>query len=364
MTNDSSTPPGVNQIVSVRLPGMPSEPHANMGKVVHLVGFVNDDVFSFLEPAASALADAGMQQSIVFAYSPQLHRLLPRIHASVRIVVAPPTRNPLRRWLWALAAFRNELREGATQGVHLYGGLPRLAGTWMARRAGIAVALHHSSYKVAPVALARPSPTPTSSQQSLARVERPVSPEFFAVPRNEARRPLIVTGSHTSSARSADLFAQLAVLLGGEDLGLAFNWVGSVDNASRARLKAAHVGVFPVNTVTEWASRLASGWVYLAPGGDTGFPSLLVEAMAVGLPCVAVDTPDHRRVIRHGENGYLCRTAEEIVKCIAPLIDSAELRQQIGHAARQEIEQRFDEARFRDALFAAYRLPLKAARAA
>ena len=364
MTNNRSATSQAHTVGSVRLPATAHESNPSAGKVVHLVGFVNDDVFSFLEPAASALADAGLEQSIVFAYSPQLHRLLPRIHASVRIVVAPPTHNPLRRWLWALRAFRTELREGATQGVHLYGGLARRVGTWIARRAGVAVALHHSPYRVAAAEQVRASPSARSAPQSLANVERPVSPEFFAVPRNEARHPLIVTGSHTSSARSADLFAQLAVLLGGEDLGLAFNWVGAVDGASRARLKAAHVGVFPANTAAEWAARLASGWVYLAPGGDSGFPSLLVEAMAVGLPCVAVDTPDHRRVIRHGENGYLCRTAEEIVKCIAPLIDSAELRRQIGQAARQEIEERFDPARFRQALFAAYRLPIKTAHAA
>jgi glycosyltransferase involved in cell wall biosynthesis len=357
MTHNRPAPSSTHKIGSVRPPATPHEFRPATGKVVHLVGFVNDDVFSFLEPAASAFADVGMEQSIVFAYSPQLHRLLPRLHASVRIVVAPPTRNPLRRWLWAMGAFRHELRAGATQGVHLYGGLPRLIGTWMARRAGIAVALHHSLNRVASAAQFRLSPSGDGAQHALAHVERPVGPDFFAVPRNEARRPLIVTGSHTSSARSADLFAQLAVLLGGEDLGLAFNWVGSVDDASRARLKAAHVGVFPVNTVAEWASRLASGWVYLAPGGDTGFPSLLVEAMAVGLPCVAVDTPDHRRIIRHGENGYLCRTAEEIVKCIAPLIDSAPLRRQIGQAARLEVEERFDPTRFRAALFAAYRLP-------
>lgn len=330
---------------------------------MHLVGSVNDDVFSFLEPAASALADAAIEQSIVFVNSPQLHRLLPRIHASVRVVVTPPTRNPLRRWRWALKAFRNELlQEGSTQGVHLYGLLPRLVGTWMARRAGIAIALQHAPYKWA--AAGQVSPPAATSHHPIARVERPVSAEFFSAPRREARHPLIVTGSHTSSPRSADLFAQLAVLLGGEDLGLAFNWIGSVDQASRLRLKAAQVGVFPADTVAEWASRLATGWVYLAPGGDAGFPSLLVEAMAVGLPCVAVDTPDHRGVIRHGENGYLCRTAEEIVNCIAPLIDSAELRCKIGQAARRDIEERFDATRFREALFAAYHLPIKTPHAA
>ena len=363
MKNKRSTATAFKKIGSARFTTPALDSGASVGQVVHLVGSVNDDVFSFLEPATSALADAAIEQSIVFVNSPQLHRLLPRIHASVRVVVTPPTHNPARRWLWALRAFRNELQRGPTQGVHLYGHLPRVVGAWMARRAGIAVALHHSPYKRIDAA-DHAAPGAASSQRPMAQIERPVSPDFFAVPRREARHPLIVTGSHSSNAHSADLFAQLAVLLGGEDLGLAFNWVGTIDEASRLRLKAAHVGVFPANSAADWASRLATGWVYLAPGGDEGFPSLLVEAMAVGLPCVAVDTPDHRSIVRHGENGYLCRTAEEIVNCIAPLIDSAELRQKIGRAAREEIEERFDPARFRDALFAAYRLPLKTPHAA
>jgi glycosyltransferase involved in cell wall biosynthesis len=363
MTNDGSAQPQVKRRDSAPFATKDHETGAPVGKVVHLIGSVNDDVFSFLEPAASALADAAVEQSIVFVHSPQMHRLLPRIHVSVRVVVAPPTNNPVRRWVWALRAFRNELGRSPTQGVHLYGLLPRIIGTWMARRAGITIALQHAAYKrTAPAA--EITPLAATSHQTVARLERPVSGEFFAAPRREARHPLIVTGSHTSSPRDADLFAQLAVLLGDSELGLAFNWIGSIDDASRLRLKAAQVGVFAVHTTAEWASRLAAGWVYLAPGGESGFPSLLVEAMAVGLPCVAVDTPDHRSIVRHGENGYLCRTAEEMVNCIAPLIDSIELRRRIGDSARRDIEERFDETRFREALFAAYDLPIKTPHAA
>jgi glycosyltransferase involved in cell wall biosynthesis len=334
-----------------------------VGKVVHLVGFVNEDVFGFLGPASSALAEAQVEQTMVFVSSPELHDVLPRLHASVRVVQTPPTRNPLRRWIWALKAFRKELSDGSARAVHLYGPLPRLIGTWVARREGIAIALHHAPYRPATPARGggldhllhglTPPPSAKTAEPSMDLVERPVDVAFFSVVRNEARHPLLVTGSHASNPHSADLFAQLAVLLGGEDLGLAFNWVGSVDSATRLRLKAAQVGVFAVDTLDDWAARLAAGWVYLAPGGDHGFPALLVEAMAVGLPCVAVDTPDHRDIIRHGETGYLCRTAEEIVSCIAPLIDSKELRNKIGQAAREDIANRFDETKFRDALLAA-----------
>lgn len=371
MTKNPSTPLGVDTRNGLtRLTAAPQEAGTAVGKVVHLVGFVNEDVFSFLGPASSALAEAQVEQTIVFVSSPQLHDVLPRLHASVRVVQTPPTRNPVRRWLWAFKAFRKELSDRPAQAVHLYGQLPRLIGTWVARREGIAIALHHAPYRsTTPVrggnlehllhGLTPQPSTKPAEPSSIDLAERPVDVAFFSAVRNEARHPLLVTGSHVSNPRSADLFAQLAVLLGGEDLGLAFNWVGSVDTATRMRLKAAKVGVFAVDTVEDWAARLAAGWVYLAPGGDPGFPALLVEAMAVGLPCVAVDTPNHRDVIRHGETGYLCRTAEEIVNCIAPLIDSRELRARIGQAARLDIAKRFDEKKFRDALLAAYQLPQK-----
>ena len=78
-----------------------------------------------------------------------------------------------------------------------------------------------------------------------------------------------------------------------------------------------------------------------------------------GLPCVALDTPYHRGVITHGETGFLCRDEHAIVQCIAELIDSPLLRRRIGQAAREEARERFSALKFRDALFAAYELPIK-----
>jgi glycosyltransferase involved in cell wall biosynthesis len=361
-----------------------------VGRVVHLVGRVTDEVFSFLGPATQALAESGVQQTVVLVDDLRFRHLLPRFHDSVELVLTPAARNPVRRWQWALEAFREVLRAGPTKVVQLHGLLPCLIGAWVARRSGIEVALHyspHGSTSRGPLASAgtllrwiawpgvpqRPAlatlaaegqAEATPPRHPVDLVESPVSAEFFAAARNEARRPLVVTGNHINNPRSAELFAQLAVLLGGEDLGLGFNWVGTVDHGSMVRLKAAQVGVFQARTASERASRLAAGWVYLAPGGTSGFPSLLVEAMAVGLPCVAVDTPYHRDVIRHGETGYLCRTEQEIVHCIAQLIDSQELRLQIGQAAREEAQQRFGETTFRDSLFAAYDLPIESGPAA
>jgi glycosyltransferase involved in cell wall biosynthesis len=189
---------------------------------------------------------------------------------------------------------------------------------------------------------------------SVELVESPVADVFFNVRRNETARPLVLTGSRLENPRSAELMAQLAVLLGDEDLGLSFNWIGETTSSSMQRLKAANVAVFEVPDEADRAHRLSRAWMYIAPGGTRGFPSFLVEAMAAGLPCIAMDTPYHRDFIRDGDTGYLCNSPEQVLDCVAQLIDFPELRQSMGAAAKAEARGRFDGGKFRDSLFAAY----------
>jgi len=53
------------------------------------------------------------------------------------------------------------------------------------------------------------------------------------VPPHKARHPLVITGGRTHGARNAELLAQFAVLLSGEDLRIGFNWISTVDEVSR-----------------------------------------------------------------------------------------------------------------------------------
>jgi glycosyltransferase involved in cell wall biosynthesis len=187
-------------------------------------------------------------------------------------------------------------------------------------------------------------------------VEAPIHQAFFRIPRSEARRPLIVTGGRLQGPGNAELTAQLAVLLNDEDLGIGFNWIGAVDEVSRTRLNAAGVGVFEVRNEADCAARLGAGWIYLAPGSPRGFAQCLVEAMAAGLPCVALDSEAHRELIRDGESGFLCQTERDMLNRIAALIDDPALRERIGRAARHEACGRFGESQFGAKLLAAYAL--------
>ena len=125
---------------------------------------------------------------------------------------------------------------------------------------------------------------------------------------------------------------------------------------SRTRLQAANVGVFEQVSEFDRASRFASSWVFVAPGSTRRVPAYLVEALAVGLPVVAIDAPHHRELLRDGDTGFLCTTEEDLLDCIARLIDAPALRERMGGAARAAASLRFSEDHFRAALLKAYAL--------
>ncbi len=353
------------------------------GRVLHVVGRVTDDVRSFLGPATHALARAGREQAIVMIDELRYRQHVASLHVAAELLMTPSLRNPIRQWRAVMRACRQAMRSGPLEAVHLHGLLPGLVGARAASASNVTAPIFFSPHGsralttrrgLGTLALwaARPLLRPSRSAaivglpwetqvfeqwKSTDLVESPVSKVFFASPRTEARHPLIVAGGRSRGAGDAVLLAQIAVLLSGEDLRVSFNWIGAVEEALRVRLNAAGVGVFDVSSDDECASRLAPGWIYLAPGRSRDSPTLLIEAMAAGLPCVVFDCEEHRELIQHGVTGYLCETERDMIDAIAALIDDAALRTRMGQSARHEARCRFGESQFDTKLLAAYALP-------
>ena len=360
------------------------------GTVVHVCGRVDDALFSFLGPATAALAEAGLAQCVLMIEDPRHAYLLRRFDPRVEVLAVPADGPVLAHWRVLGKALRALVRERCLRAVHLHGLAPLVWARGIARSAGPHVPVYfspHAAPGLGPRAafglragrlfrgllvadgqrtivnmLEEAAAMHRATQAPVEVVESAVPDIFLRTPLHEAKRPLIVTGSRSDDRRSVELFAQLAVLLTGTDLGLSFNWIGKLGEASVARLKAANVGYFEVEDDAEIASRMAAGWIYLAPSGSTpGFPVFLAAAMALGLPCVVFGSPEHSDLVRDGETGYLCRNDAEVMHRIGRLIDEPVLRRQIGQAARDEAASRFSPERFRDSLLAAYDLSEAAA---
>lgn len=73
--------------------------------------------------------------------------------------------------------------------------------------------------------------------------------------------------------------------------------------------------------------------------GKGGFK--LLQYMAAGLPAVASPVGINAEIVQHGHNGFLARNTDEWAECLLKLARDPVLRQLIGQAARQTIEQEY-----------------------
>jgi glycosyltransferase involved in cell wall biosynthesis len=351
-------------------------------RVLHLATHLDSSVLQLLGPATTALARAGSGQTLVLIDDSRSRALLPQLDDSTDLVRVAPRRYALASWRALSRAFAEALAAHRPDTVHLHGFVACVLGERQLARLAVRIpALYspHGGDDLGPLeALAvlahrlgrsrRGAATAPAlghgtaeagaledlGHRVVAVVEGPVDSAYFDVAMQAARHPLVVSAGGPDNVRGAEAFDQLAVLLGGEALGLSFNWIGPVDAVTAARLKAANVGVFDATEHAERATRLAAAWMFVALGGDRGFPLSLAEAMAVGLPCVALDLPAYRGLIRHGDTGYLCRSQAEVIDRIAQLADTPSLRESMGHAGRALAQERFGRGRFEQHLFAAY----------
>ena len=82
----------------------------------------------------------------------------------------------------------------------------------------------------------------------------------------------------------------------------------------------------------------------VAPDGDRdGIPNVLMEAMACRLPVVTTAISGIPELVRHDHNGLLVpqQDPEALALALAYLLDNPAIRQRLGQAGRETIEQRF-----------------------
>jgi len=67
----------------------------------------------------------------------------------------------------------------------------------------------------------------------------------------------------------------------------------------------------------------------------------LIQYMAAGIPVIASDVGANSSVVTDGNDGYLVRSDREWIDKLTALIDSANLRDEMGNAARSKIKEKF-----------------------
>jgi glycosyltransferase involved in cell wall biosynthesis len=103
-----------------------------------------------------------------------------------------------------------------------------------------------------------------------------------------------------------------------------------------ARPVRDRVRVVPRVTREQLAKELERADIFVFPSLSEGFSGALLEAMASGLPVVATAAGAAADLLRAGENALIVPFADgpALIESIETLIDRADLRQQLGGAAR------------------------------
>jgi glycosyltransferase involved in cell wall biosynthesis len=97
--------------------------------------------------------------------------------------------------------------------------------------------------------------------------------------------------------------------------------------------------------------------VFMLPSHREGFPRSVMEAAAMGLPCVVTDVRGCRQCVDHGVNGLLvpARDPEALAAALERLLRSPSERARMGAAGRDKAVREFDETRIIAAILDAYR---------
>ena len=129
---------------------------------------------------------------------------------------------------------------------------------------------------------------------------------------------------------------------------------GELEAELRSRIEQLHltnfvklVGPQPQNKIIELVQE---GAVFVAPcmigsdGNRDGLPTVLLEAMALGTPCISTNVTGIPEVIRHRETGLLVPQLDPIAlaTAIEALLNNPDLRVQLAIKARKLIVEKFD----------------------
>lgn len=122
--------------------------------------------------------------------------------------------------------------------------------------------------------------------------------------------------------------------------------IHSLDVADKVKL----AGPQPQDGVLEAYKRsaiFALPCVIGSDGNRDGLPTVLLEAMATGLPAVSTNLTGVPEIIDHGENGLLVEPGDPVAlaDALALLLQDRSLRSKMGLAARRKVERKFDVRR-------------------
>jgi glycosyltransferase involved in cell wall biosynthesis len=173
------------------------------------------------------------------------------------------------------------------------------------------------------------------------------------------RPPRVVSVGRLVEKKGFDVLINAASLLaeGGVDFTVDILGNGELEEELRRQIEAlglaARVRLMGPRPQAEVARAVAEAAAFAAPcvvgrdGNRDGLPTTLLEAMALGTPCVSTDVTGIPEVVRDGETGLVVpqNDASALAFALKRLLSDPELRLDLAARARRQIERDFDARR-------------------
>lgn len=176
----------------------------------------------------------------------------------------------------------------------------------------------------------------------------------YQSPRN--RLPRIVAVGRLVEKKGFDVLIDACTLLA--ERGHSFNCriVGTGELEDDLRVQVGQRGLSDVVELigprpqagvidlVQGAAAFAAPCVDGSDGNRDGLPTVLLEAMALGTPCVSTDVTGIPEIVRHMETGLMVpqRDADALAAALDQLLSDADLRVRLAEQARRVIEHDFD----------------------
>lgn len=129
-----------------------------------------------------------------------------------------------------------------------------------------------------------------------------------------------------------------------------------LDNTTQDRIDACP-RIHTVGLQSDVRPWLAAADALVLPSYREGFPNVVIEAGAMGLPCIVTDINGSREIISDGHNGIIVPThdALSLARAMDRLATDKSMREQMAANARPGIETRFEQGYVRGCLKQFYR---------
>ena len=162
-----------------------------------------------------------------------------------------------------------------------------------------------------------------------------------------------------SLQKAPNVFADIARRINTKRSDVEFVWIGGGEKKDVDNLESAGVHVTGMMDRSEVLKLVPTLDIFFQTSAYEGLSLALLEAQASGIPAVVTKIPGNDEVVQHGETGFVGQSEDELFDNLEILLDSEEMRVEMGRQAKQYTGDNFSLVAMSDQYKAEYKKQLE-----